>query len=115
MSLTRKLNAGAACITKTMKNSVDNFKLEGRIAEQEKIIKDFTKEITNLIMVKLENGETMAPEIMERYEAIQEAKKEIEELEKERKTIKIVCSGCGAKTSVEMNYCGQCGAKLREE
>ena len=114
MSFTGILNAGMANLTATMKYSVDNCKLDGKITEQKTKIKELTKEIGNLVIVRLEAGDEMAPEIMERYAAIQEAKDKIETLEKERKTVKVVCPSCGAKTSMEMKYCGRCGAKMAE-
>ena len=54
----------------------------------------------------------MCPEIMERYEAIKEAGKEIEMLEKNRKITKVVCPSCGLKTSADMKYCGKCGSPM---
>ena len=107
-------SAGVASMKKGMKDSGDSCKLEGKIAEQQKLIKKLTKEIGNLAIVRLEAGDEMCPEIMERYQAILEAKAEIESLEKGRKVVKIVCPVCGHKTSAKMNYCGKCGAALRE-
>lgn len=37
MSFTGAFNAGMSSIAKSMKNSADNYKLEGKIAEQKKI------------------------------------------------------------------------------
>ena len=107
------LSAGMAGMKKGMQDSVDSCKLEGKISEQKKQIKRLTKEIGNLAIVRLEAGDEMCPEIMERFEAIKEAQAEIECLEKGRKIVKIVCPGCGAKTSAKMNYCGKCGTVLR--
>lgn len=115
MKLTGKLNACMANFTQSMKNGADNCKLEGKIAQQQKIIKELTKEIGNLAIVSLEAGEEMSPDIMERYSAIKEAKEKISELEKERKVSNIVCPSCGAKTSIGMKYCGKCGANMMEE
>lgn len=108
------LSAGMASMKKGMQDGVDSCKLEGKIAEQQKKIKTLIKEIGNLAIVRLEAGDEMCPEIMERFHAIQEAKAEIESLEKGRKIVKVVCPGCGHKTSAKMNYCGKCGAALRE-
>lgn len=113
MSFTGKFNAGMTSLKTSMKNGVDNYKLDGKIAEQKKAIKVLTKEIANLVMVRLEAGDEMYPEIMERYQAIVDAKAAIEELEKERKVTKIVCPSCGAKTSIDMNYCGKCGTCVK--
>ena len=114
MTFTGKLNAGVAKFTKNMKDGADNCKLDGKIAEQENKIQVLTKEIGNLTVLKLEAGEEMSPEIMERYFAIKEAKEMISEMEKEKKVSVIVCPSCGAKTSVGMKYCGACGKSLRE-
>lgn len=107
-------SSSVASMKKGVKNGVDSCKLEGKIAEQQKKIKTLTKEIGNLTIVRLEAGDEMRPEIMERFHAIQEAKAEIESLEKGRKIVKVVCSDCGTKTSAKMNYCGKCGAALKE-
>ena len=64
---------------------------------------------------RLDAGDEMCPEIMERYQSILEAKAEIECLEKGRKAVKVVCPECGHKTSVKMNYCGKCGVLLKTE
>lgn len=115
MSFTGKLNAGMSNFTKSMKNGADNYKLDGKIAEQQKKIKVLTKEIGNLVLIRLEAGDEMSPEIMERYQAILAAREEIETLEKDRKVTKIVCPNCGARTSADMKYCGKCGACMEEQ
>lgn len=114
MDFTGTVNAGMAKFAKSMKNGVDNCKVDGKIAEQQKKIKVLTREIGNLALVKLEAGDEMCPEIMERYSAIKEAKEMITTLEKEKKRTTIVCQECGAKTSVDMKYCGVCGSCLKE-
>lgn len=108
------VNAGMNKAVKGMKNGVDNCKTDVRIAEQQKKIKALTREIGNLALVRLEGGEEMGPEIMERYEAIKAAKEEINVLESGKKKTAIICQECGAKTSVDMKYCGACGASLQE-
>ena len=100
---------------KGIQSGIDNCKLEGKISEQQHVIKKFKKEIANLVMHRLDAGDEMCPEIMERYHAILEARTEIESLEKGRKIVKVVCSGCGHKTSVKMNYCVKCGMPLKAE
>ena len=114
MNITSKVNAGMANVAKSVKNSVDNCKLDGKIAEQQKKIKLLTREIGNLAVVRLEAGEEMCPEIMERYSAIKEAKEMISTLEKEKILTTVVCPKCGTKTSVDMKYCGMCGASMEE-
>lgn len=112
MSLTGKLNAGMSSVAKNMKNGVDNCKLDGKIVEQQNKIKELAGEIGNLVIVRLEAGDEMSPEIMERYAVIQEAREIIKTLEKEKKVTKAVCPKCGAKTSVSMSYCGKCGSNI---
>ena len=114
MKLTGKLNAGMANLAKNMKTGVDNYKVDGKIAEQESRIKSLRKEIANLVMVRLDAGDEMSPEIMERYAAIVEAREVIAELENEKVQTSVVCPNCGAKTSLDMNYCGKCGTSVTE-
>lgn len=115
MTFTGRLNAGMTKCKTVLKNGADNCKLEGMIAEHNKIIKNMKKEIAALTIAKLDEGEEMSPEIMERYAVICESRETIEALEKDRKTTKIVCPECGAKSSAKMNYCGNCGTKLQKE
>lgn len=114
MNFTGKLNAGMASLAQNMKNGADNCKLDGEIAQQQRKIRQLIKEIGNLAVVRLEAGDEMSPEIMERYAAIKEIKEKISELETERKVSIAVCPRCGAKTSIGMNYCGKCGANMSE-
>jgi uncharacterized OB-fold protein len=115
MSITGKMNAGMAGFARSMKKGTANCRLDGKIAEQEKKIKILTKEIGNLALVRLEEGDTMSPEIMERYSAIQKAKEEIAGLKKEKSASDDAkCQSCGAKTSADMKYCGKCGAAMCE-
>lgn len=114
MDVTGTINAGMTKMARSMRNSVDNCKADGKIAEQRKIIKALTREIGNLALLRLEAGDEMSPEIMERYEAIKEAKEEILVLESGKKKTTIICQECGTKTSIAMNYCGVCGTCLQE-
>lgn len=114
MSVTGTINAGMAKAARCMKDSVDNCKIDAKIAEQQKKIKSLIKEIGNLTLVRLEAGEEMCPEIMERYSAIREAKDAIEMLQSGKRKSTVICQECGAKTSVDMKYCGVCGTCLHE-
>ena len=109
------LNAGFESIKKGMRDGADNYKIEGKIIEQKKEIKRLTKEIGTLTILRLEAGDEMCPEIMERFDAIKAAQAEIEVLENSIKTSKLVCPRCGAKNSNRMNFCGQCGTALKQE
>lgn len=42
------------------------------------------------------------------------AKEEIAVLESGKKKSKVICKECGAKTSIDMKYCGICGVNLQE-
>lgn len=114
MNFAGTVNAGVSKLAKSMKNSVSNCRTEGKIAEQQKKIKVLTREIGNLTLVRLEAGDEMSTEIMERYAAIKEAKEMISTLKQEKKKTAIVCQECGKKTSVDMKYCGVCGSCLKE-
>lgn len=115
MSVTGTINAGMSKAARCMKNSIDNCKTDGKIAAQQKKIKALTREIGNLALVRLEAGDEMCPEIMERYFAIKEAKEMIVTLEKEKKKAVVVCQECGAKTLADMKFCGVCGTNLKEK
>ena len=114
MNITGTVNAGMRKMAGNMKNGVNNCKVDGKIAEQQKRIKMLTKEIGNLALIRLEAGDEMSPEIMERYEAIKEAKEEIAVLNSEKKKTNVICPKCSAKISIDMMYCGMCGAQLHE-
>ena len=114
MDVTGTINAGMSKMVRGMKKSIDNCKINGRVVEKQKMIKLLTKEIGNLALVRLEAGDEMSPEIMERYEAIKEAKEEIALLNSEKKKTNVICPKCSAKTSIDMMYCGMCGAQWHE-
>ena len=62
MDVTGTINAGMTKMARSMRNSVDNCKADGKIAEQRKIIKALTREIGNLALLRLEAGDEMSPE-----------------------------------------------------
>jgi len=117
MGFAEKFNAGMSSIAKSVKNGAENCKTEVKIAEQNRKIKNLTAEIGNLVVVKMDNGEEMCPEIKERYEAILEARAVIAQLESDREETSdtVVCPKCGEKTSSDMKYCGKCGADVSGE
>ena len=114
MDVTGTINAGMSKMIRGMKKSVDNCKINGMVVEKQKMIKSLTKEIGNLALIRLEAGDEMSPEIMERYEAIKEAKEEIAVLNSEKKKTNVICPKCSAKISIDMMYCGMCGVQLHE-
>ncbi|MBR1816719.1 MAG: hypothetical protein IJ763_08460 [Lachnospiraceae bacterium] len=113
-NFTGKMSAGLAGTAQAMKNGKDNFKLNGQIAEQEKMIKNLTNELGNLVLIQLDAGEKFNPAVMERYEAIKEARQVIETTSSAKKVKKMICPKCGSKTATGMNYCGVCGAKITD-
>ena len=114
MDITGTINAEMSKMARSMRNGIDNCKTDGKIAENQKLIKSLTKEIGNLALIRLEAGDEMTPEIMERHEAIKAAKEEISILKSEKKKLTKICQKCGFKTSVDMKYCGKCGTCLQE-
>lgn len=115
MDVTGTINAGMVKAVSCMRNGMGNCKIDTKIVEQQKKIKSLTKEIGNLVLIRLEAGDEMSPEIMERYEVIKAAKDEITVLEAGKKKTTIICPECGAKTSIDMKYCGVCGTSLDKE
>lgn len=107
------MNAGMRSIRTGFKNSMDHSKIEGQIVEEEKKIKVLKREIADLVLVKLDACEEFAPEIMERYEGIVAARESIKTLKSSKQVRYVVCEECGAKTLKNMQYCGKCGTKLK--
>ena len=103
----------AASAINTVKNTTENTMIEGKIIGEEKKIKTLTAEIGNLILLRLDAGEQMGPGIMERYAAIESARKEIKAATAEMPKAKATCAVCSAKTVPGMQYCGVCGAPLK--
>ena len=116
MNLMDSFNAGVNSAMKACKNGTENYKIKIAIAEQEKIIEKMVEEIGNLVIIALDNGTELSPAIMERYQVIKEARAVIAENKVEKpEVIKKICPVCGRKSTSEMAYCGQCGAKLELE
>ena len=106
-----KCGASMSAAAISMKRSAANTKQDGKIAGAEKCITTLTREIGNLAVLMLDGNKTVGPDIIERYEAIVEARKSIEEAEAEKVYAKTVCPVCGKKTAAGMRYCGHCGAR----
>ena len=114
MKLDTKIRAAASGVARDVKNAVVNCKLDGTIAAEEKTIEELTREIGMLAIHTLDNGETMNPEIMERYNAVKSARDAIHTAQSEKQSVKAkaVCPECGAKTTAGMQFCGACGARM---
>lgn len=115
MKFAGKMNEMTTSAINTMKNSAESLKLEGRIAGEEKKIRALITEIGNLTLLRLDAGEQMSAEIMERYAAIEAARKKIMAATEEIPVTKVVCPVCGAKTASGMHYCGACGTALEAQ
>ena len=110
-----KCGASMSAAAISMKRSAANTKQDGKIAGAEKSIASLTREIGNLTVIMLDGNKTVGADIMERYEAIVEARKSIEEAEAEKVYVKTVCPVCGKKTAAGMRYCGHCGAQIARD
>ena len=107
-----KCGAGMVSAWNGMKRIAGNTKQDGKIADAETKIAKLTAEIGNLTVIKLDTGMQASDEIAERYNAILEARKEIEAAEAGKNTAKAVCPHCGKHTTVGMKFCGHCGQEL---
>ena len=107
-----KCGAGVASAGNSMKRSAANTKQDGKIADAEKTIKTLTREIGNLTVIMLDGNKTVGPDIKERYLAIVEARKIIDDAEAQKVYAKTVCPVCGKKTAAGMHYCGYCGSQI---
>ena len=112
MKLEQEISTAVSDTIRGLKNAVTNCKLDGQIADEEKNIAALTREIGTLTVHKLDDGAEMAPEIMERYAAIQTARSSIKNSSAEKKADKAVCPKCGTKTMAGMRFCGSCGALM---
>lgn len=115
MDIKETLQKGYDKVEEAVKNTVDNCKLEVKIAEKERDIKALTKEIGEIVVAELEGGAVMSDAVMEKYAAIKCAKEAIAELAKDKKVTKVTCPACGEKVPVENMYCGKCGVQVKEE
>jgi hypothetical protein len=109
MKLIGEINAGIESAAQSMKDSFKNSKLDGKIVAEERRVKTLTAEIGNLTVHKLDSGEQMTPDIMERYVKITAARQEIRTAAAKKYSGKAVCPKCCAKIEAEMLYCGICG------
>jgi|GEM_PF-3205265 len=113
-----KCIAGMASAAGSVKTSMSNTKQDGRIVDLERRIAALTSEIGSLTLLRLDAGDSGSDQttrpIMERYEAILEAREAITAAEGEKKLKTLVCPHCGQKTSAGFSYCGRCGRAVSE-
>lgn len=138
MALRDKLNslaAGAASKANTLASeaaskantAIETGKLSLKINNEEKKIDEFTLNIGELILDKLDNGETLDDEIMALYSSIQasreviagaraeiEAKRQAGEAGEADFTTAAACTSCGEPLAQDANFCSNCGTKVEE-
>ena len=110
-----RCGAGMASEGGSMKRSAAYTKQDGKIVDSEKTIRTLTREIGNLTVLMLDGNRQVGPDIKERYLAIVEARKTIDQAEAEKVYTKVSCPVCGKKTAAGMHYCGHCGSLIVPE
>ena len=110
MALRDKLNSLAAEAASKANTAIENGKLSLKINNEEKKIDEFTLNIGELVLDKLDGGETFDDEIMALYSSIQAAREVIARAradieasrqgeEAEEDALSPTCSSCGAAKS----------------
>ena len=125
MALRDKLNSLAAEAASKANTAIENGKLSLKINNEEKKIDEFTLNIGELVLDKLDGGETFDDEIMALYSSIQAAREVIARAradieasrqgeEAEEDALSPTCSSCGAALSQDDNFCAHCGVKVEK-
>ena len=124
MALLDKLNTLAATATNKANNAIENGKLNLKINSEERKIAEFTLNIGELLVDKLDAGETFDDEIMALYASIQAAREVIlraqADMEANRQAAEAagsagpVCASCGAPLAEDAKFCASCGTKVEE-
>lgn len=117
MALRDKLNLLAAAATDKANSAIESGKLTYRISAEEKKIADFTLAIGDLLVDKLDNGETFDDEIMALYASILASREVIagamNDLAAKRPPVS-TCAACGAELAEDAKFCSGCGTKVEE-
>ena len=117
MALRDKLNLLAAAATDKANSAIESGKLTYKINAEEKKIADFTLAIGNLLVDKLDNGETFDDEIMALYASILACRDVISAALAEQPAKKPpvpTCANCGAELDETARFCSDCGAKVED-
>ena len=119
MALLDKLNNLAATATTRANSAIETGKLNLKIATEEKKITEFTLNIGDLMVDKLDAGETFDDEIMALYASIQAAREVIAGAKADINANRPVedaplCPACGAELADHAKFCANCGAKVEE-
>ena len=117
MALLDKLNNLAAAATTKANSAIETGKLNLKIATEEKKITEFTLNIGDLMVDKLDAGETFDDEIMALYASIQATREVIAGAKAEIDANRPVedaplCPACGAELADAAKFCANCGAKV---
>ena len=117
MALLDKLNVLAAAATDKANSAIETGKLTYKVSAEEKKIADFTLAIGDLLVDKLDNGETFDDEIMALYASILASRDVIAaamgELAAKKPPVP-ACPSCGADLAERAKFCSSCGAKVEE-
>lgn len=117
MALFDKLNILAAAATDKANSAIETGKLTYKVSAEEKKIADFTLAIGDLLVDKLDNGETFDDEIMALYASILASRDVIAaamgELAAKKPPVP-TCPSCGAALAENAKFCSGCGAKVEE-
>ena len=112
MALRDKLNSLAAEAASKANTAIENGKLSLKINNEEKKIDEFTLNIGELVLDKLDGGETFDDEIMALYSSIQAAR---EVIARARADIEASRQGEEAEEDALSPTCSSCGAALSQD
>ncbi len=123
-----RANSLAAEAASKANTAIETGKLSLKINNEEKKIDEFTLNIGELILDKLDAGEILDDEIMALYSSIQasreviagaraeiEAKRQSDQAGEADFTSPAACTNCGEPLTQDANYCANCGTKVEEE
>lgn len=119
MALRETLNNLAATASSRANNAIEAGRLHIKISNEERKITEFILNIGELVLDKLDAGESFDDEVMALYSSVQAAREVIAEAQATIESYRpapegAVCTACGAPLSEEAKYCGQCGVKVEE-
>lgn len=120
MALREKLSNLAASATSRANSAIESGKLNIRIGNEEKKITEFTLNVGELLVDKLDAGETFDDEIMALYASIQASRDVIAQARTDLDANKpasptpvvSICANCGAPLAENAKFCSSCGAKV---
>ncbi len=123
MAFFDKLNDLAATATEKASSAIESGKTAINVSREEKKIQDFTCQIGEIIVKRLDCGMEPDSEICDLYQCILAARKEIEKLQAEQGALKpqpeeccgqqpVYCGQCGESNPPGTRFCGACGARL---